>query len=114
MKNTWNINKKEDAVSPVIATILMVAITVVLAAVLYVMVIGFGGDGTSTPAGSWNAAAADSQTSGTLTFGAFTTDVQPLDVKIFVKARCPFFPLEIFLRSNAITGKIFCIDGMAS
>jgi archaeal type IV pilus assembly protein PilA len=36
---------KKDAVSPVIATILMVAITVVLAAVLYVMVMGFGGQG---------------------------------------------------------------------
>ena len=34
--------RDEDAVSPVIATILMVAITVVLAAVLYVMVIGMG------------------------------------------------------------------------
>ncbi|TLZ54522.1 MAG: type IV pilin, partial [Methanobacteriota archaeon] len=34
------IQKDEAAVSPVIATILMVAITVVLAAVLYVMVSG--------------------------------------------------------------------------
>ncbi len=34
------IRKDEAAVSPVIATILMVAITVVLAAVLYVMVYG--------------------------------------------------------------------------
>ena len=34
--------REEEGVSPVIATILMVAITVVLAAVLYVMVIGFG------------------------------------------------------------------------
>ena len=34
------IRKDERAVSPVIATILMVAITVVLAAVLYVMVSG--------------------------------------------------------------------------
>src|SRR5437867_11702431 len=34
------IRKDETAVSPVIATILMVAITVVLAAVLYVMVSG--------------------------------------------------------------------------
>jgi flagellin-like protein len=40
MKKTWNMRKKNEAVSPVIATILMVAITVVLAAVLYVMVIG--------------------------------------------------------------------------
>ena len=38
MKKSW----KKSAVSPVIATILMVAITVVLAAVLYVMVMGFG------------------------------------------------------------------------
>ena len=43
MKRIW---KKDDAVSPVIATILMVAITVVLAAVLYVMVSGLlGGTG---------------------------------------------------------------------
>jgi flagellin-like protein len=40
----WN----KKGVSPVIATILMVAITVVLAAVLYVMVIGFGG-GSAKP-----------------------------------------------------------------
>jgi flagellin-like protein len=43
MKKMWK--NRKDAVSPVIATILMVAITVVLAAVLYVMVMGFGGQG---------------------------------------------------------------------
>ncbi len=44
------IRKDEEAVSPVIATILMVAITVVLAAVLYVMVSGLiGGPQTSKP-----------------------------------------------------------------
>ena len=48
MKKIWAIRKDSEAVSPVIATILMVAITVVLAAVLYVMVLGFGGT-TSTP-----------------------------------------------------------------
>lgn len=42
MKRDW----KDEGVSPVIATILMVAITVVLASVLYVMVIGMG---TSQP-----------------------------------------------------------------
>ena len=41
MKKIW---KNRSGVSPVIATILMVAITVVLAAVLYVMVMGFGGE----------------------------------------------------------------------
>jgi len=41
MKKIWMKRKKDSsAVSPVIATILMVAITVVLAAVLYVMVLG--------------------------------------------------------------------------
>jgi len=51
MKKMWKLNNK--AVSPVIVTILMVAITVVLAAVLYVMVMGFGGGGADeTPTGS--------------------------------------------------------------
>jgi archaeal type IV pilus assembly protein PilA len=52
MKKMWKIRKDKSAVSPVIATILMVAITVVLAAVLYVMVMGFGNGGGSTPAAS--------------------------------------------------------------
>src|SRR5713226_3446006 len=44
------IRKDERAVSPVIATILMVAITVVLAAVLYVMVSGLiTGPGAQKP-----------------------------------------------------------------
>lgn len=46
MKKSW---KDRKGVSPVIATILMVAITVVLAAVLYVMVMGFGGEENQTP-----------------------------------------------------------------
>ncbi|TLZ43274.1 MAG: type IV pilin, partial [Methanobacteriota archaeon] len=43
------IREDDDAVSPVIATILMVAITVVLAAVLYVMVSGLITGPGSTP-----------------------------------------------------------------
>jgi flagellin-like protein len=54
MKKTWAIRKDSEAVSPVIATILMVAITVVLAAVLYVMVLGFGGTSTTTPAATYS------------------------------------------------------------
>jgi flagellin-like protein len=50
MKKMWKKNTK--AVSPVIATILMVAITVVLAAVLYVMVMGFGGEEQTAPNGA--------------------------------------------------------------
>jgi flagellin-like protein len=49
MKKIWAIRKDAEGVSPVIATILMVAITVVLAAVLYVMVLGFGTTSTTTP-----------------------------------------------------------------
>jgi flagellin-like protein len=48
MKKLWAIRKDHEAVSPVIATILMVAITVVLAAVLYVMVSGLLGGGSTT------------------------------------------------------------------
>ena len=84
MKNTWNIRKKDDAVSPVIATILMVAITVVLAAVLYVMVIGFGGGGDTTPAGAWSASDASAVDAGTVKFGLFSVDTAPLDLKIFM------------------------------
>jgi len=39
MRKSWMIRKDQEGVSPVIATILMVAITVVLAAVLYAMVV---------------------------------------------------------------------------
>ncbi len=50
MRKSWIVRKDEKAVSPVIATILMVAITVVLAAVLYVMVTGLlAGPGASKP-----------------------------------------------------------------
>ncbi len=58
MKKTWSIRKDAEAVSPVIATILMVAITVVLAAVLYVMVLGFGTNPNATPAATYSKASA--------------------------------------------------------
>ena len=45
-KNMKNENRNEEAVSPVIATILMVAITVVLAGVLYVWASSLAGDNT--------------------------------------------------------------------
>ncbi len=41
--------KKEEGVSPVIATILMVAITVVLAATVWLLVSGYTGGSSSTP-----------------------------------------------------------------
>ncbi len=54
------IREDDQAVSPVIATILMVAITVVLAAVLYVMVSGLlVSPGTNKPVMSFNTPALD-------------------------------------------------------
>jgi flagellin-like protein len=45
----WNFRKNEEAVSPVIAVILMVAITVVLAAVLYTWALSFIRSDKQTP-----------------------------------------------------------------
>lgn len=84
MKRIWKTRRDEDAVSPVIATILMVAITVVLAAVLYVMVIGFGGTTGTAPAGNFNALTPQSSTSAKLVVGTFNPEVRPSDVKIIL------------------------------
>ena len=48
-----NLFADEDAVSPVIGVILMVAITVILAAVIGAFVLGIGGSQTQTPQASW-------------------------------------------------------------
>lgn len=44
MKKSWAIRKDAEGVSPVIGTILMVSITIVLVAVMFVMVVGLGGN----------------------------------------------------------------------
>lgn len=94
MKKSW---KDRKGVSPVIATILMVAITVVLAAVLYVMVMGFGGDSNTTPAGQITKVESmgevDIGTEGTpnkvntykLTLSAFSPDAKFSDLKVSVE-----------------------------
>jgi flagellin-like protein len=83
MKKIWAIRKDAEAVSPVIATILMVAITVVLAAVLYVMVLGFGGGGTQTP----TAQLTKSSTTNGLKFSVagITKDTQWGDVSVLLQ-----------------------------
>lgn len=58
-KNPTKPRANDAAVSPVIAVILMVAITVVLAAVVYVWVSGFGNAAGTGPAGSLSLASAD-------------------------------------------------------
>lgn len=84
MKKIWKIRKDSEAVSPVIATILMVAITVVLAAVLYVMVMGFGVTGQQTPTGSFTAATKIDADSEKVQFGVLTPDTLRGDVKVII------------------------------
>ena len=48
------IKNSERAVSPVIGVILMVAITVILAAVIAAFVLGFGADQDSAPQATWS------------------------------------------------------------
>jgi flagellin-like protein len=87
---SYLLRKKKDAVSPVIATILMVAITVVLAAVLYVMVMGFGGGQTATPTGTINVttgirtATTPSVGFANITFGQISPIVKYSDCKLTV------------------------------
>jgi flagellin-like protein len=52
-KMSWLVRSRSEAVSPVIATILLVGITVVLAATLYVMVFGFGTNTNTPPAATF-------------------------------------------------------------
>lgn len=71
-KFSWLVKNKSEAVSPVIATILLVGITVVLAATLYVMVFGFGGNTNTPPAAAFTKA---SVTDGfKFTFTPFSKD----------------------------------------
>lgn len=85
MKKIWKIRKDTKAVSPVIATILMVAITVVLAAVLYVMVMGFGGGETQTPTGSFTSTTKINSTAEKVVFGIITPDVRFDECKLVLE-----------------------------
>jgi archaeal type IV pilus assembly protein PilA len=82
MKKIWKIRKDSEAVSPVIATILMVAITVVLAAVLYVMVMGFGGTGAQTPTGAFTSVTKNSATVYKVALGTVSPDTKFMDCKL--------------------------------
>lgn len=78
--------RNSDGVSVIIATILMVAVTVVLAGVLYVMIVGIGGGSTDdmAPLGSWNSSNPVNSTSASMVFGDFTTEVSVIDLKIYL------------------------------
>lgn len=88
MKHMWAVRKDREGVSPVIATILMVAITVVLAAVLYVMVLGFGGGGGAGITGSFTSQTSTSyagQTARKLTLSSFIPDTGVTGIKVIVE-----------------------------
>ena len=83
--NMKRIYKKEEGVSPVIATILMVAITVVLAATVWLMVSGYmGSGGGTTVTGSF--ASKEIVSSGTwkLTFSQFQPDTNISTLKVVI------------------------------
>ena len=83
MKNI--IRKDEGAVSPVIATILMVAITVVLAAVLYVMVSGLlTPTGTGPKAIGVLSGRSTDGTNWTLTFTSVPSGLTTLGTKLTI------------------------------
>ena len=84
MKRKSFIRKDEEGVSPVIATILMVAITVVLAAVLYIMVIGLAPTGSVIPTGTWGTKTLVSNTEYNVDFGKVNPEPKPVDLEILL------------------------------
>jgi flagellin-like protein len=85
MKRIWTIRKDEEAVSPVIATILMVAITVVLAAVLYVMVLGINAGGGNTVIVSFSKDSTTTNWTLTVTGIGGTSQLAQADVYVTAK-----------------------------
>ncbi len=67
-----SLKRRKSAVEPVVATLLMVAITVVLAAALYVIVLTYGDIIPREPIGTFTGAARNNETSEKLTFSAFS------------------------------------------
>ncbi len=86
MKKKMFIRKDEDGVSPVIATILMVAITVVLAAVLYIMVIGLTpGTSSQTPQGQFSSVNVETNTTAEAVFAKLTNDPAITKLKVVLE-----------------------------
>ncbi len=109
---------KDSGVSPVIATILMVAITVVLAAVLYVMVSGFThSPGTANSAGLNEAQ--NSATNYTVSIASVSASNIPLtNLKIVVNGTSYTWPSSLtsagFLNVSSGTTHIYVVFGIIS
>jgi flagellin-like protein len=82
MKKKAFIHRDEEGVSPVIATILMVAITVVLAAVLYIMVMNLGDPISPAPIGKWDTPKIISSTEVNVGWAKISADTRPMELEI--------------------------------
>jgi len=88
------IYKKEEGVSPVIATILMVAITVVLAATVWLLVSGYmGGGGGTQITGSFATKEMVGANKWKLTFSQFQPDTNITTVKISISDGSNTYPV---------------------
>lgn len=87
MKKTWATRKNEEGVSPVVATILLIAITIILAAVLFVMASGmFGSPNSSPPIIGLNFSSGATDYVWTVTTISQATAVQQSDIYVQLKA----------------------------
>ena len=124
MKKIWKKRKNSEAVSPVIATILMVAITVVLAAVLYVMVMGFGTGTANTPTGAFTGTPASVTGGYKLSFGVVSPETKFTDCKVTISVNgaqqtaqaITGTPLAVntFTAPNTVTWTDLAADGKIS
>ena len=90
--------KKEEGVSPVIATILMVAITVVLAATVWLLVSGYMGGGQQTPLAASLTYKASESTSTKAVFGVTMntpTQTDYSNVKITLKNSTGTYTIQL-------------------
>jgi len=74
-----------SGVSPVIATILLVAITVVLSSVVYVMVTELGSNSPPPPSGGFGIAEKVSNDTMRVSFGSFSKDTDLTDCKVTIE-----------------------------
>lgn len=84
LKKRLNIRRDRNAGDPVIAQLLMVVMTILLSAVLYVVVMSFGGFIAHQPIGTFIGATKETQGFEILTFSSFSPEVKFEDCKIFI------------------------------
>jgi len=72
MRSCPSLKRRKNAIEPVVATLLMVAITVVLAAALYVIVLTYGDIIPREPIGTFTGASRNNATSEKITFSTFS------------------------------------------